>query len=364
MRIPFDESKVKGKDRDKAEENAVATMRRAKELGINHLDTALAYGNSERLVGLGLKELGTDSFYITTKIGTKYSYDETSRLIDECLERMGLDHIDVIDVHGINTPEKLKKMHEPDSCLKAMQKARDEGKVSHIAFSSHGGPRLLTDAIETGYFEAASLHYFITYRRNASAVEKARENDMGVLILSPSEKCGMLYKPTDELLEVCEPITPLVLNHRFMLSNPAVSTVTIGAAKPEEFDDHMAGADGPDELTDEEQAALERWYREEREVLGDTLCTVCFKCLPCHEGVAIPEILRLRNLAKAFNMTEFGKMRYNLLGDGEDWFPGEKADKCTNCGECLPRCPQKLDITRLLAETANILKDKPRKRLW
>ncbi len=364
MRIPFDESKVTGAERDKAEANAVNTMRKAMELGINHIDTARDYGNSERLVGMGLKELGRNKFYITTKINAVSSYDDTKRNIDEALEKMGIDRIDILDAHGINTDEKLQSATSPNGGVKAMQEARDEGKVAHIAFSSHAGPELLTRTLETGLFETVSLHYYLSYRRNASAVDKAKELDVGVLILSPSEKCGMLYKPTPELSEVCDPVTPLALNHRWMLSNSGVSTLAIGAANPEEFDAHMPGIDDTDELTAEEQAAVQRWEQTETETLGDKRCTICFKCMPCPENVAIPEILRLRNLACAFDMTEFGKMRYNLLGDGGDWFPGEQSDKCTQCGECLPKCPEKLDIPALLAETEQILKAEPKKRLW
>lgn len=364
MRICFDETKVIGADRDRAEANAIETMRKALELGINHIDTARDYGNSERLIGMGLEELGRDNFYITTKLDAAKSYDETSSHIDESLERMKIDRIDILDAHGINTTEKLNSATSPDGCIKAMQDARDDGKVAHIAFSTHSGPELIIKTLETGLFEAVSLHYYITYRRNAAAVEKAKELDMGVLILSPSEKSGLLYRPTSELSDVCDPVTPLVLNHRWMLSNPGVSTVTIGAANPEEFEAHMAGVDCPDELSDEDLAAVERWELAEKQLLGDKRCTICFKCMPCPQNVAIPEILRLRNLACAFDMIEFGKMRYNLLGCADDWFPGEKSDMCNQCGDCLPKCPEKLDIPELLRETEEILKDMPRKRLW
>jgi uncharacterized protein len=94
---------------------------------------------------------------------------------------------------------------------------------------------------------------------------------------------------------------------------------------------------------------------EYRAVLGDTYCTMCYECLPCPELIHIPETLRLRNMALTFDMTEFGKYRYNLFSRGGHWHPGDQATACTECGDCLPRCPEKLDIPKLLMETHRLL---------
>jgi predicted aldo/keto reductase-like oxidoreductase len=87
------------------------------------------------------------------------------------------------------------------------------------------------------------------------------------------------------------------------------------------------------------------------EVLGDTYCTGCFACLPCPENINIPEVLRFRNMWKAWDMETFGKYRYNMLESKGHWFPGAFASACTECGDCLPRCPVKLPIPTLLKET-------------
>jgi len=364
MRIPFDEAKSTGKERAQKEASAVATVQRAAELGINHIDTARGYGNSERLVGLGLKEVGREKFYITTKADATTSHDDTLREIDKARKAMGVDYIDIFDVHGINTREKFDAAMGRQGCLRGIQDAVEAGTVRHAAFSSHGSPDLIRDTILTDQFSAVSLHYFLTHRRTASVVALAHERDMGVLILSPTEKPGMLAKPTGKMVECCAPVTPVVLSHRWLLTQDAITTLAIGAANPPEFDAHLPAAEGPDELTDEETAAVARWEQTEGEALGNTRCTVCYKCMPCPEDVAIPEILRLRNLGTAFDMIEFGKRRYNLLEGGGDWFPGKKAPACTRCGECLPRCPENLDIPALLDETHAMLEGTKRKRLW
>ena len=83
MRIPFREDKVTAGERVRKEANAVATMRRALELGMTHVDTARGYGNSERLVGLGLKELGRDRFVVTTKVSAGRSRDEALQTVTQ-----------------------------------------------------------------------------------------------------------------------------------------------------------------------------------------------------------------------------------------------------------------------------------------
>jgi len=349
---------------DGSDENAVRTIRRAVELGINHLETARGYGKSERQLGLAMPDLPREKLIITTKTGPTQTADEMRTQIDESLERMRVSRIDNFDIHGINTREILARTLKKGGCLAAVRKAMAEGVIGHLGFSTHAPLEVILEAINTGEFESVNLHYYYFNQRNAPAVRRARELDMGVFIISPTDKGGQLFKAPEKLRRMTAPLTPTQLNHRFLLANPDVHTLSLGAGAPEEFDEHLAVADMGGPLTQREREAFERIETEFHAVLGDTFCTQCYECLPCPERIHIPEMLRLRNMARALDMVEFGEYRYNLFSRGGHWYPGEQATACTECGECLPRCPEKLNIPQLLFDTHAILLGEAERHLY
>jgi predicted aldo/keto reductase-like oxidoreductase len=117
-------------------------------------------------------------------------------------------------------------------------------------------------------------------------------------------------------------------------------------------------------LTPAEVAVCDRLLQQQVATLGTDRCSQCYACLPCPVEIHIPEVLRLRNLAIAYEMTQFGQYRYQMFENAGHWFPGSKASKCTECGDCLPRCPEQLTIPTLLQDAHQRLNGKPGRRLW
>ncbi len=342
------------------------TIAKAISLGINHLETARGYGQSEVYLGQALKDLGIfrQDIYLTTKLPPTPNALEMTDWLNESLARLQTDYIDCLALHGINTWEHLEWATQPYGCLKAIRTAMAQGKIRHLGFSTHGSLELILAAIDTDIFEFVNLHYYYFFQRHQQAIALAAEKDMGIFIISPADKGGQLYAPPEKLRSLCAPFTPLELNYRFLLSDRRITTLSLGAANPDELDEPLQICDRDGFLTDREQAVFNKLASQLTTSLATDLCSQCYECLPCPEQITIPEVLRLRNLAVAYDMSDYGQYRYGMLENAGHWFPGMKGNKCTDCGDCLPRCPENLDIPNLLRDTHQRLKGKQRRRLW
>jgi predicted aldo/keto reductase-like oxidoreductase len=349
-----------------SESELLATLQQAISLGINHLETASGYGKSEQYLGAALPQLPMEreEIFLTTKLPPTPDAHQMNEWLNESISRLQVDYLDCLAIHGINTWQHLAWIQQPNGCMSTLKQAQREGKVRHLGFSTHGSLELIIATVETGLFEFVNLHYYYFFQRHAPAVALASQEDLGIFIISPADKGGRLYNPPEKVKTLCQPFSPLELNYRFLLSDCRITTLSIGAANPSQLIQPLKVADDDYPLTSEELEVLSRLDSQLSHSLGSNLCRQCYQCLPCPENINIPEILRLRNLAVGLDMTEYGQYRYRMLEKAGHWFPGNKGNKCTTCGHCLPRCPQKLDIPPLLFDTHQRLNGASRRRLW
>jgi predicted aldo/keto reductase-like oxidoreductase len=222
---------------------------------------------------------------------------------------------------------------------------------------------VIVKAINTGEFDYVNLHWYFVNPLNWPAVKAAAAHDMGVFVISPNDKGGMLYRPPPKLVELCRPLSPIIFNDLYCLARPEVHTLSCGAARPSDFDEHIRALEYPADAF----VPVERRLRAKVDaVLGPDWREGLPEYDVAPGNVNVVEIVRLWMFAKALDLVEWGKMRYNLLGgNGGHWFPGEMANKMDEAKmrAAIAGSPYADRIPGILREAHAMLYDEPKKRL-
>ena len=349
--------------------NLEATVLRSLELGISHIETARGYGTSEMQLGWLLPKLPREKMIVQTKVAPCADPKEFLATFERSLGYLKLGHVDLLSFHGINTPELLDWTLRKGGCLDVARQLQREGRCRFVGFSTHATTGVIENAIRTGEFDYVNLHWYFVNPYNWQAVRAAAAEDMGVFIISPTDKGGMLHEPPDKLRRLCEPLSPIEFNNLYCLSKPEVHTLSVGAARPSDFDAHVASLAHYEHAATTVAPVVARLNAELEGVLGPEWCAHALQGVPDFDRIPgevnVQEILRLWTYAKGLDLTAWGKMRYNLMGNAGHWFPGSNAASADGAAISQALQGHRLagQIPEILRQAHALLFETPKKRL-
>jgi len=360
MRLPHHEDGTCNYDK------AVPLLRRGIELGINFIDSAWGYlrGTSEVAVGMAIKGYDREKIYLSTKAPVdtegQAKADNWWKMLEECLKRLDTDRIDFMHFHNIAWDRFKNWVAVPGGALEAAYRALDQGIIRHLCFSSHDTPENIRKLIDTGEFSGMLVQYNLLDRTNEEVIVYAHSKGMGVEVMGPVGG-GRLGVPSPEIQRMIpEGIksTPEIAL-RFVLANPNVSVALSGMNEIRQIEENVATASREEPLSPEELAQI-RAALDQMQCLAELYCTGCEYCMPCPNGVDIPENFRLMNYHRIYGLTEYARREYAKLGQRKDP-QGELrpawAAACKECGRCESKCPQNIPIIEQLKEVHETLRE-------
>jgi len=355
-------------------------MAAALDVGLNHVETARGYGTSEAQVGAAWSQLPRDRFILQTKVAPRPEAAQFESWLEESFARLRTDRVELFAFHGINTRERLT--HVVDGCYEVVDRFRKAGRIGHVGFSTHGNRHVIQEAIETDLFDYVNLHWYFIFQENAPALAAAHKHDMGVFIISPSDKGGHLHTPRPPWPALCAPYSPMQFNDLFCLANTNVHTLSLGAASPRDFAAHLeilpkldaaAAETAPiaarlaEHLQKHMHNHLQARFRSKASLgipaaLSLNYTNRYLEAVPEWEelpgGVNVRKILWLHALATGWNLVPYAQSRYRLMTGNDHWFPGHNAAAMDESAlrTALQASPYVDQIPTLLREAHELLR--------
>jgi len=347
------------------EEKGIALIRRAMELGVNYFDTAPYYCDkqSEVILGKALKGGRREKVFVSTKNPIENdSGDDYEKRLETSLKQLDTSYIDFYHFWGISLKTFLEKVKAKDGPLERVQKLKAQGIVRHISFSFHDGDAGEKEGdnlkeilkIGEGILESVLCQYNVMDRNKEGGIALAHQMGLGTVIMGPVGG-GRLGAPSKVIMDLLPGKfrSSAELALRFVLANKNVDIALSGMSNTEQLEENAAVAGNTTPLSAAELEQIEAMMKENERLAG-LYCTGCKYCMPCPNGVNIPEIFTIMNYHRVYQITEFAKGAYAEIGK-VPWRQFGNAASCVECGECEKKCPQGIPIIEQLKETHRVL---------
>lgn len=331
--------------------NAIELVRYAIERGINYIDTAKTYlgGAGEKIVGDAITGFNREDIILTSKcpIWEINTDDDFDRILELQLTTIGVDYIDCYFFHALGK-ERWRKIQDLQ-LIKKIESARNKGYINHIGFSFHDDLQTFKEIL-LGYdgWELCQVQYnYVDIDRQAgtTGIQMAKERGLGVIVMEPLQG-GRLASPPIQVKKALQPKTPVESAFDFLYDREEIDVVLSGVHSVEELNENIYYASNgfPNKLNDEERSKYV-CAKQLFETTANVLCTGCKYCLPCTNGLNIPELMRIYN--------KFGTISYR---DAKIDYDQQivRADSCLHCEKCNQKCPQKIDISITMSEIKKV----------
>jgi predicted aldo/keto reductase-like oxidoreductase len=302
------------------EEEAVEVVRRCLDLGINFIDTANMYGNSEKRIGRAIASR-REGLILATKSHARQG-PELRQHMELIMKQLGVDYIDLYQLHNVSNFEDYEKSLASGGPLNVVREAQAAGQVGHIGITGHS-MEVALEAIKSGFFETMMFPFNCVSNEAAEKlIPLAREHDVGFIVMKPMGG-GLLENAT--------------VAFKYLRRFPDTVPI-VGIEKAEEIEEIIAIMEGDPQMIPAEEAEMDRLRAE----LGTRFCRRCGYCQPCPEDVPIQMIMILESMMKRMPASSF------FPEWGTEIVP--QAENCVQCGECEEKCPYHLPIREMMEE--------------
>jgi predicted aldo/keto reductase-like oxidoreductase len=349
--IGFGGMRFRKEDYDKSFEIPAQIIRRASELGVNYFDTAPFYcdDKSEEIFGEAFKDM-PNPFYVSTKsmIHREPTADDVRRRIDNSLKRMGLNKINFFNMWSILNIGQYRKVMAPGGPYEGALKAKNEGLIEHIVFSTHCSGEEIEAIVDGGAFEGVTLGYnAINFAYRQKGIKASYEKGLGVVTMNPLGG-GIIPQNPDyySFIKGNDNDTLAQAALKFNISHKEITVALAGMGTIEEVEENVKAGENFGAMTDERLNAMAKHLNKAL----DSLCTGCQYCKGCPVDIDIPKYM------DAFNMSIIMKNDESIINRLK-WHWGmdnEGAAMCIDCGKCEKMCTQHLPIIERLKYISKI----------
>lgn len=350
MRLPV----IEGNQGKIDEPEAIKMIRYAVDNGVNYIDSGYMYhmGQSEVLVGKAIKDGYRQKMKVVTKLPVNMMQkpDDFDRILNDQLKKLDIDKIDFYLLHGLSKMgwAKVKEWN----LLNWAEKKMAEGKFGRLGFSFHDNYDAFKEIVD-GYdnWVLAQVQYnYMDEEEQATrkGVEYAASKGLAVVVME-SLRGGKLSKdpmpaPVAKVIkEAKRQMRAVEWAFDWLWNQPEVSVTLSGMSTMDQVKEDVAIAGrfkGPGSFSADDTAVVKN-IQQAYKSLSPIPCTQCRYCQPCPNNVNIPTVFQIYNDAMMYDDVMHAKFMYNApFAIPQD----QRADKCTECGECLAKCPQSIEI--------------------